>query len=158
MHLMFFSQKRLLLDHLVPVGTTVDGWYYAYSWGKKCGLNYQNCWCVVSFRSRKMRTLITIVMCKIWCNNGAGRCWHILHTLQILPPCDYCLFAHVKEHLWGKLFELEDYVNTAVNASLHCLSKHDYRTMDCLLCRQEKCVDSACDYIQDTCVNIQDYE
>jgi hypothetical protein len=41
-----------------------------------------------------MQTLITIVMCKIWCNTGTGSCWHILHTLQILPPCDYCLFAH----------------------------------------------------------------
>jgi len=84
---------------------------------------------------------MTTVMCKMWCNSGAGRCWHILHNLQILPPCDYCLLAHKKENLWGKLFELEDYVNTAVNTSLHCLSKHDYSAaMDCTLCRCEKCV------------------
>jgi len=88
-------------------------------------------------------------MCKIWCNSGAGRCWYILHTLEILPPCDYCLLPYKKEHLWGKLFELEDYVNTAVNASLHCLSKHDYSAaMDCTLCRCEKCVNNACDYIE----------
>lgn len=67
----------------------------------------------------------------------------------VLPPCDYCLFAREEEHLRGKLFELEDDVNTAVTTSLHCLSKHDYRvTMDCLLCRWEKCVDSACDYTE----------
>ena len=90
---------------------------------------------MVSCCSRKMQTIITIVMCKIWCNSDAGRCWHILHTLQILPPCVYCLLAHKKEHLWSKLFELEDYVNT-VNASLHCLSKHDY----IIYSRWEKCV------------------
>jgi hypothetical protein len=123
----------------------------AHSWRIRCGwlftLNYQNCCSVVSFCSRKIRTLIHTVMCKIWRNIGAGKCWHILHTLQILPPCDYCLFAHKKEYLWGKLLELEDYVTTAVNASLHCLSKHYNRAiMHCLLCRCESCVDSACDY------------
>jgi hypothetical protein len=25
------------------------------------------------------------VICKIWCNVGAEKCWHILPTLQILP-------------------------------------------------------------------------
>jgi len=44
-----------------------------------------------------------------------------------LTPYDYWLFAHVKEHLWGKEFESKDDVDTAVTASLHHLSKDEYR-------------------------------
>jgi hypothetical protein len=40
-------------------------------------------------------------------------------------PCDYWLFSHVKEHLWGKRFESEDDINTAVTASLKRPSKDD---------------------------------
>jgi hypothetical protein len=76
-------------------------------------------------------TVIAIMICKIWCNNGAERCWQILPALQISPyirtSYDYWLFAHVKEHLRGKGFESKDDVNTAVTASLHHLSKDECR-------------------------------
>ena len=44
-----------------------------------------------------------------------------------LAPHDHWLFACVKEHLRGKLFELEDDVHTTVIASLHCLRKDEYK-------------------------------
>jgi len=64
------------------------------------------------------------------------------------------LFAHVKEHLQGKQFESEDNINIAVTASLHNLSKDEYRAaIDRSPHRWEKCMDSAGDYIQwVTCV------
>jgi uncharacterized membrane protein len=44
-----------------------------------------------------------------------------------LTPCDSCLFALVKECLRDKQFESEDNINIAVTASLHYLSKDEYR-------------------------------
>ena len=62
---------------------------------------------------------------QIWCNVRTGRCWHILPTLQISPHVIIgCL--HVKEHLRGKQFELEDITNTAVTDSSHFLSKDEH--------------------------------
>ena len=64
---------------------------------------------------------------QIWCNVWAGRCWHILPTLQISPHViTVCL--HVKEHHRVKQFELEDDTNTAVTDSSHCLSKDEHRS------------------------------
>jgi histone-lysine N-methyltransferase SETMAR len=66
-----------------------------------------------------------------------------------LAPCDYWLFSRVKEHLWGKRFESEDNINTAVTASLKRLSQDECRAaIDCLPCGWEQCVDSAGDYIE----------
>jgi hypothetical protein len=66
----------------------------------------------------------------------------------------------VKEHLWGKLLELEDEIDTAVTASLHHLSKDEYRdAIDFLLHRWEERLDSAGDYIERrTYVYIQEYQ
>jgi hypothetical protein len=44
-----------------------------------------------------------------------------------LATCDNWLFAHVKEHFCGKWIELEDDINTAVMASVHHLTKDEYR-------------------------------
>ena len=56
-------------------------------------------------------------------------------------PCYYWLVAHVKEHLWVKRIESEDDSNTAVTASLHCLSKDDHRaSTGGLPHTREKCV------------------
>ena len=52
--------------------------------------------------------------------------WEVLaHTSDPLDlaPCECLLFASVKKHLQRKLFESEEDINTAVTASLHCLSK-----------------------------------
>jgi hypothetical protein len=89
MHVTFFSRNGLVLDHPMPVGTTVNGRYYCsllqHKVRKALCRKRQNCWSVVPFCSRTTQHLITIVMCKIWCNVGAGRCWHIFPTLQISP-------------------------------------------------------------------------
>ena len=67
----------------------VSGQYYCSllhaKWGQFSEVNNQNCLSMMSFCSRTMQHLITIMMCKIWCNTGARMCWHILSTLQILP-------------------------------------------------------------------------
>jgi len=49
-------------------------------WGWLFAVNNQNCVNMVSFCSRTAQHFITIVMCKFWCNIGAGRCWHIHPT------------------------------------------------------------------------------
>jgi len=63
--------------------------------------------------TRTMQHLIAIVMCKIWCSVGAGRCWYILATLQIshlvVIGCLYVWDSRVQ----GKRFESEDCINTA---------------------------------------------
>ena len=78
--------------------------------------------------------------------------WEVLEHPPCSPdraPCDYWFFVHVKEHLWGKLLELEDNTDTAVTSPVHCLSRDEYRAAtDCLPHRWEKCVDSATDYIE----------
>jgi len=59
------------------------------------------------------------------------------------------LFAHVKAHLWGKKFESEDNINTAVPASSHRLSKDEYRAaIGHLPHRLEKCVGIVGDYVE----------
>jgi len=70
--------------------------------------------------------------------------WDVLaHTAYSpdLTPCYYWLVACVKEHLWGKRIESEDDSNNAITASLHRLSKDEYRAaIDCLPHTWEKCV------------------
>ena len=66
-------------------------------WGWLFTVNNQNCNSMVSFYSRTVQHLITIMMCKIWCNFGV---WEVLthhHYSPVLIPCDYWLFANVKE-------------------------------------------------------------
>ena len=66
----------------------------------------------------------------------------------------------MKEHLQGKQFESEDNINIAVTASLHNLSKDEYRAaVDSLPHRCKKRADSAGDYIERrTYVYIQEYQ
>jgi hypothetical protein len=62
-------------------------------------------------------------------------------------PCDYWLFARVKEHLQGKQLKSED-DNTAATAFLCRLTKDEYRAaVDHLPYRWEKCFNGAGDYI-----------
>jgi hypothetical protein len=64
-------------------------------------------------------------------------------------PCDYWLFSHVKEHVWGKRFQSEDNINIAVTASLKRPSADKNRAaIDRLPRRWEKCVGSAGDSIE----------
>jgi len=66
-----------------------------------------------------------------------------------LTPCDYWLCACVKECLQGNWFESEDDINTAVVASLHHLSKDEYRAAIVHLPHSwKKCVDIVGDYIE----------
>jgi len=56
-----------------------------------------------------------------------------MHYLPVLSPSDYWLFAHVKECLLGKQFELEVDTNTPVTFSLYHLSKDEFRAaFNCL--------------------------
>jgi hypothetical protein len=89
MHVMFFSRNGLVLDHPVSVGTTVNGRYY-------CSLLQHKVRPVLRHKQPELLERCAILLqdnatphhrrkCKIWCNVWAGRCWHILPTLQILP-------------------------------------------------------------------------
>jgi hypothetical protein len=89
--------------------------------------------------------------------------WEVLEHPPCCPdlaPCHYWFFAHVKEHLQGKLLELEDEMDTTVTPSLHHLSKDEYEAaIDSLPHRREKRADSAGDYIErGTFVYIQEYQ
>ena len=95
-HIMFFSQNGLVVDHCVPNGTTDNGQHYCTLLQGKVrqalNLNNHNCLCMVSFCSRIMQRLIAILICKILCSVGTGRCWNILPTLQMSPHViDGCL-------------------------------------------------------------------
>jgi hypothetical protein len=87
---MFFSRNGLVLDHPVSVGTTGNGPYYCSLLQDKVrpALRHKQPEllegvAILQFATTQL--LIAIVMCKIWYNIGAEKCWHILPTLQISP-------------------------------------------------------------------------
>jgi hypothetical protein len=113
---------------------------------------------VVAFCSMTMQHRIVIVMCKIWCNSGAGRWRHIHPHSPDLATCDYWLFVRTKEHLRGKRYESEYDINTVVTVHLHRLSKDEYKAAtDRLPHRRKKYVDSAGDSLTtgNTCKHLQ---
>jgi histone-lysine N-methyltransferase SETMAR len=150
---MFFSQNGLVLDHPVPVGTTVNGPYY-------CSLLQDK---VRKALRRKQPELLERGAILLQDNTTPHRHrdvqnlvqrwgWEVLAHPPCSPdlaPCDYWLISHVKKHLQGKLFQSEDDINTAVTASLRRVTKNEYRgAIDRLPRRWEKCVDSAGGYIE----------
>jgi transposase len=57
--------------------------------------------------------------------------WKVLEHPPYCPdfaPCNYWFFAHVKEHLRGKLLQVEDEIDTALTASLHHLSEDEFQS------------------------------
>lgn len=54
-------------------------------WGWLFIMNNQNSWSMVSFCYWKVQHLNSIMICKVWCSIGTGKCWHILPTLQVSP-------------------------------------------------------------------------
>jgi histone-lysine N-methyltransferase SETMAR len=139
-HVMFFSRNGLVLDHSVPVGTTVYGPYYCSLLQDKVrpalrhnqpellergAILFQNN--ATPNRNRNVQNLV-----QLW-----G--WEVLAHPPYSPDLalyDYWLFSCVKEHLRGKRFQSEDNINTSVTASLERPSKDEYRAaIDCLPCR-----------------------
>jgi hypothetical protein len=108
MHIMFFSCNGLVFDRPMPAGMIVNIRYYCTNscrirWGQMFSINKQNCWSMLSFSSRTMQHLISIVMCKIWYTGGAVRCWHIIPTLHILLRVITCCL-----HMWKNTFRVSD--------------------------------------------------
>ena len=148
MHIMFFSQNGLLFDHPLPVCALDIGLYYCWHLQDKvrpavCHKHPEVLECGVIFLQDN-----TTPHHHHDLQNLVQKGWEVLACPPSSPDlvlCDYRLVAYVKEHLWDKRFELEHNSNTAVTASLHHISKDDYRAaVDCLPCRWEECVDSAC--------------
>ena len=145
MHIVFFSQNRLLLNHPLPVCPMVNGLYYCWLLQDK----------VRPALFHKHPEVLECVVILLQDKTTPHRHHDLQNLLQwgwevvACPPyspnlasCDYWLFACVEEHLWGKWFELEHNFNTFV--TLHHLSKDDYRAaIDHLPCRWEECVNSA---------------
>ena len=111
-------------DHPVPIGTMVSGQYY-------CTLLQDKFRPAVRHKQPELLEHGVILL-----KDSAAphhhdvrnllyrRGWNVLAHAPYSPdlaPCDYWLFARVKEHLQGKRFESDDDSNTAVTASLHCL-------------------------------------
>ena len=152
MHVMFFSQNALVLDHPMPIGTTVNGQYDCTIFQHKVrpAVHHKQleCLSIVSFCSKIMDHLNTILMCKIWCNTGAGRCWHIPHTLQISSDViTGCL------HVWKNIFGAHDMnrqtMSTLLSLPLYIAWARMTRpATDRLSHRWEVCVDSAGDYTE----------
>jgi transposase len=153
MHVMFFSRNGLVLDHLVPVGTMVNGPHY-------CSLLQHK---VRKALCRKQPELLERGAILLQDNATPHRHHDVLNLVQRwgwevlayppyspdLAPCDYWLFSRVKKHLRGKQFQSEDDINTAVTASLRRVTKDEYRAaIDRLPRKWEKCVDSAGTYIE----------
>jgi histone-lysine N-methyltransferase SETMAR len=138
-HIRFFSRNGLVFDHPAPVGSTVSGWYYCSLLRDKVrpALRCKQLELlengVISLRdnatSHHHRDMQNPVQC-------CGR--EVLAYPPYSPdlaPCDYWLFTCVTELLWGKGFESENNINTAVTVSLQCPNKDDYRAVnDRVLC------------------------
>jgi transposase len=152
-HVIFFSRNGLMLDHPVPVGTTVSGPYY-------CSLLQDNVRPALRCKQPELLEHSAILLqdnATLHRHRDVQNLvqrwgWEVLahppYSLD-LAACDYWLFSHVKEHLQIKLFELEDDINNAVTASLKRPSKDEYRAAIYRLPRKwEKCVDSADDYTE----------
>ena len=127
MLVMFFSRNGLTLDPRQSMANiTAHSW--RIRWGWLFSVNNQNCLNMVSFLLQDSATLHR--HCGIQ-NLVQHRNWEVLAHPPYFPDlstCDYWLFAHVEWHFRGKGFELEEDVNTAATASLHHLSKDEYRT------------------------------
>ena len=109
------SQGALKVVHVMFFSWNIDQWpSYQLVWGSVANFTVHSCrirWgglftvnnlnrlSMVSFCSRIKQHPIIIVMCKILCHFGAGRCWHILPTLQILP---YVITGCL--HVWKNIF------------------------------------------------------
>jgi hypothetical protein len=72
-------------------------------WGQLVTVNNHNYLSMESFCSRTMQLLTAIIMCAVWCNNGAGSCWHILPTLNISPLLISGCF-----HIWKNIFRVNN--------------------------------------------------
>jgi hypothetical protein len=87
-HVLFFSQNGLVLNHPVPVGTTVNGQYY-------CSLLQDKE--RPALQSKQLKGLqCDVILLRNKANLGQCRCWEMLaHSPYStdLAPCDYCLFA-----------------------------------------------------------------
>ena len=83
------------------------------TWGGLFAVNNQKCLSVVAFCSMTMQHRIAIVMCKIWCNSGAGRCWHIHPTLQISP---HVITGYL--HVWKNIFRVNDMNRNTISTLL----------------------------------------
>ena len=109
MHIRFFSQKGLVLDHPVPVATTVSGWYY-------CSLLQDKV--RPDLRCKQLELLENGVI-SLQDNATSHHHRDVQNPVQCcgrevlayppyspdLAPCDYCLFACVTELLQRKWFE-----------------------------------------------------
>jgi histone-lysine N-methyltransferase SETMAR len=153
MHVMFFKRNGLVLDHPVPVGTTVNGPYYCSLLQDMMRPAFQHKQPELLERGAILLQDNTTPYRHRDVQNLMQRWgWEVLAHPPYSPDlasCDYWLFSRVKEHLREKRFELEDDINTAVTASLNHLSKNEYRAaIDRLPRIWEKCVDSAGNYIE----------
>ena len=140
------------LDHPVAIDKTVNGQYY-------CSLLQQNVRRALRHRQPELLESGVILLQEDATphrhrdvqNLVQQWGWEVFELPPYSPglaPCDYRLFALVKEHLPGKRYESGNNINTAVIASLHRLSKDDNKAaVDRLPHRWENSVDSAGDYV-----------
>ena len=153
---MFFSWNGLMLDLWQSVAILL-----AHSckirWGWLFAVNNQNCLNMVSFCSRTVQHFIAIMMCKVWCNVGSGRCWYILHpTVQISPHViTGCL------HMWNNIFGVNN-LNRKTMLTLLLLPLYIvWARMNTELQVQMRKVCGQCwwfHWVEDMCVNIQEYQ
>lgn len=116
-------------------------------WGQLFALNNENCLNMVSYCSRTIQRLIVIVVCKICCNIGAGRFWHILptlhNTLRVITDCLYLFRTSSGFTIWNWKT-----LSTLVSLPLYIIwTRMNAAVIDCLPHRWEKCVDSAGEYV-----------
>lgn len=131
-HIWFFGQKGLALDHPVLVGTVVSGWYYRSSLqdtvrpALRCKQLELLENCVISLQDNATPHHHCDVQNLVRCY-GREVLAYSLYSPDF-APCDYWLFACVIELLRGeKRFESENNINTAVIDSLHSPNNDVYR-------------------------------
>ena len=155
MLVMFFSWNGLMLELWQSVAILL-----AHSckirWGWLFAENNQNCLNMVSFCSRTVQHFIAIMMCKVWCNLGSGRCWHIHPTVQISPHViTGCL------HMWNNIFGVNN-LNRKTMLTLLSLPLYIvWARVNTELQVQMRKVCGQCwwfHWVEDMCVNIQEYQ
>ena len=121
LHVTFFDQHGVILDWPVPVGTTVNGEYYQWILREKVR---------PAVRRKRPNLLDEGVILHDNASPHFKRCvvemlaqweWEVLSHPPYSPdmsPCDFFLFAAIKEPLRGQRFQSEEAISAAWKASI----------------------------------------
>lgn len=153
MHIIFYSSSKVLCDYAVPPGTTVNGALYRWvlihklrpAIAKKQPQILKDGPILLHDGAGPHRAASVVQLLSEW-----G--WEVLGHPAYSPdlsPCDFHLFAALKEPLRGQRFLSVDEINEAVSAQLKTLQKNGLENgVPKLSRRWQSTIDKFGDYIE----------